>query len=127
MINILQIENCLRYGQLVFDPPLSEPICEIIMSISQTIFNLQYIYHAMLTLRAFLVPKGISCCSGVKVAHTPEARGLWFKSQLWPPVFVFCVFVCLLSWITLSPMGKKKTTKKTVVFDLAHSFCPDDK
>ena len=55
---------------VVFTSPLFEPISEIEMSISQTIFNLRYIYHAMLMLRAFLFQKGISCYSGVMVAHS---------------------------------------------------------
>ena len=50
---------------VVFTSPLFEPISEITMSISQTIFNLRYIYPTMLTLRAFLLRKGISCYTSV--------------------------------------------------------------
>ena len=91
---------------------LSESISEIIMSISQTIFNLRYIYHAMLKLRAFLLQKGFSCYSGVMVAHSSGSE----RSVVQVPV-VAVWFVCF----TLSSMGKKTT----VVFDpLLPEFIP---
>ena len=61
---------------MVFDPPLSEPISETIISLPS--LNLWHVYHAMLELRAFLFQKEISCYSGVTVAHLSGKQAVFF-------------------------------------------------
>ena len=60
------------------------------------------IYHAMLKLRAFLLQKGISCYSGVMVAHS---SGKWEVCGSSPSCSSLVLF-----WSTLSPMDKITTS-----------------
>ena len=63
------------------------------------------IHHAMLKLRAFLLLKGISCYSGVMVAHSSRKWEVCGSSPSCGNLVLF--------WSTLGPMDKKPP----VVFD----------
>ena len=47
----------------------------------QTILNLWYVYHSMLELRAFLLQKGISCYSDVKVGNVHLSDNFQFAAD----------------------------------------------
>ena len=93
MINTPQIENCLRDGHYNFRDGLrqrwvKDHWCFLFVFVFwpiglrlQTILNLWYVYHSMLELRAFLLQKGISCYSDVKVGNVHLSDNFQFAAD----------------------------------------------